>query len=362
MRGIRGITLIALIITIIILLILAGISINLVLGENSILTRVKQAKEDYSQSDAKEKLELILLNFQTKKINNEIYQEEELNKVLQENNIEVKENLVTVNGWQFEIDRSVPKIVKDLEKIQEEDKLKPIVVDEEIVSEEDKIQISIKIKNEEGTKITYFITDIETGLEVGRIENSTKLSHTFSNLKEGKKYEITVQTVNENGISTKKIPVATLINYVPILTEKNSQIIGSPKFLETGSWSYEIYKPEYAFDRNESTSACSNINGNASIGSYIGYNFLKPVKICKVVGKIRMLGYKIQYSDDLENWIDVAEGKLNSSGSGDYFSNNINKEVGTHQYWRLYVNGGQLNSDWAAMVYSLKFYGENKNN
>ena len=41
---ISGITLIALVITIVILIILAGISANLTLGENGILTKTKEAK------------------------------------------------------------------------------------------------------------------------------------------------------------------------------------------------------------------------------------------------------------------------------------------------------------------------------
>ena len=42
----KGITLIALVVTIIILIILSGVSINLVLGENGIVTIAKRAKEN----------------------------------------------------------------------------------------------------------------------------------------------------------------------------------------------------------------------------------------------------------------------------------------------------------------------------
>ena len=46
MRKERGITLVSLVVTIIILIILAGVSINLTLGENGIITIAKQAKEN----------------------------------------------------------------------------------------------------------------------------------------------------------------------------------------------------------------------------------------------------------------------------------------------------------------------------
>ena len=56
--GKRGITLIALVITIIILLILAGITLNLTLGQNGIITRAQQAGKNYMDAAEKEQDEL----------------------------------------------------------------------------------------------------------------------------------------------------------------------------------------------------------------------------------------------------------------------------------------------------------------
>ena len=44
MRNNKGITLVALVVTIVVLLILAGVSINLVLGDNGIVKRAQEAK------------------------------------------------------------------------------------------------------------------------------------------------------------------------------------------------------------------------------------------------------------------------------------------------------------------------------
>lgn len=46
LRKEKGITLVALVVTIVVLLILAGISLNLVLGQNGIITRAQQAKNN----------------------------------------------------------------------------------------------------------------------------------------------------------------------------------------------------------------------------------------------------------------------------------------------------------------------------
>ena len=49
-RKIKGITLIALIITIIVLLILAGVSISLVLNQNGVIDKSKEAKTKYQNA------------------------------------------------------------------------------------------------------------------------------------------------------------------------------------------------------------------------------------------------------------------------------------------------------------------------
>ena len=54
----RGITLIALVITIIVLLILAGVTIATLTGDNGIITRTNQAKEETEKAGAKEKVQM----------------------------------------------------------------------------------------------------------------------------------------------------------------------------------------------------------------------------------------------------------------------------------------------------------------
>ena len=60
MRSQKGITLIALVITIIVLLILAGVSIAMLTGQNGILTRANNAKEDTAVAEAVERINMEL--------------------------------------------------------------------------------------------------------------------------------------------------------------------------------------------------------------------------------------------------------------------------------------------------------------
>ena len=59
-NGNRGITLIALVITIIVLLILAGVSIAMISGENSILSNATKARRDKAIGDVKEQVLLAI--------------------------------------------------------------------------------------------------------------------------------------------------------------------------------------------------------------------------------------------------------------------------------------------------------------
>lgn len=68
LRRKKGITLIALVVTIIVLIILAGVSINLILGDNGIVTKAKKGKEDYTKSKLKEELELKIAELETNEI------------------------------------------------------------------------------------------------------------------------------------------------------------------------------------------------------------------------------------------------------------------------------------------------------
>ena len=77
MRNQNGITLIALIITIIIMLILAGVVLNVTIGENGIFKIAKYAVQKNNEESAKEKLQLLLEELRTHKYSSEDYNENE---------------------------------------------------------------------------------------------------------------------------------------------------------------------------------------------------------------------------------------------------------------------------------------------
>lgn len=60
----RGITLIALVITIIVMLILAGVSLNVLVGDNGVLTKAQDAKKEYQAAEEKEQVDMAIAGAQ----------------------------------------------------------------------------------------------------------------------------------------------------------------------------------------------------------------------------------------------------------------------------------------------------------
>ena len=71
-----GITLIALVITIIVLLILAGISISMLSGDNGLLKRAGQARDDTVVGQEKEQVELAYISAAVKKLGDDVDEED----------------------------------------------------------------------------------------------------------------------------------------------------------------------------------------------------------------------------------------------------------------------------------------------
>lgn len=112
MKKQNGITLLVLVVTIIVLIILAGVGINLILGESGIIAIAKKAKEEQNIANAKEKLEMEIADVNIDKFG-DIKPEDlividnkngiKIKKIDGTNDIEIIDNKVTayVDGYEF---------------------------------------------------------------------------------------------------------------------------------------------------------------------------------------------------------------------------------------------------------------------
>ena len=99
-NSIKGITLIALVITIIVLLILAGISINILLGDNSVVSKAQTAKEKTLVSETKEQVQMAVMNAASMEMGK--LNETSLRSELKKSFSEITDNDITGNekdGW-----------------------------------------------------------------------------------------------------------------------------------------------------------------------------------------------------------------------------------------------------------------------
>lgn len=92
----NGITLIALVITIVVLLILAGVTLNLVLDNNGIIQKSKEARSETIVADEKEKVEMAYVSAALKKLGDTVTAEE-LQEEL-DSSVGAGKTVVTTNG------------------------------------------------------------------------------------------------------------------------------------------------------------------------------------------------------------------------------------------------------------------------
>ncbi len=124
-KEMKGITIIALVITIIVLLILAGVTIRLIIGNEGLVEKAQKTGTAYSEQEAREKLEIALADLRIGKYSDSSYNSGEyIDKNLEKQEMTVIGDIVIVNDWKFEIDRSVPKIGNSLGKGTQNENIK----------------------------------------------------------------------------------------------------------------------------------------------------------------------------------------------------------------------------------------------
>lgn len=190
MKRNRGITLIALVVTIIVLIILAGVSVNLVLGQNGIITKAKEAKKNHEKEAVKEKVSLMMGEYATER--------EENNKTLNDylENQEKAGNIESIEQGEENEEGTQTIIVDDYR----------VVIDEETLEilEIEKAGPKPKITN---IKITYIDTTDGTEKEATEksVEEGTPLKITFDvSFEEG-----TIEGVNIGSFVNRKVEYTT---------------------------------------------------------------------------------------------------------------------------------------------------------
>ena len=101
----KGITLISLVITIVVLIILAGVAINMTLGENGIFTKAQEAKKMQAIASAKEQIGLEILEAQIEAIDNneELEQSQVETIVAKYGELQADGDTIILNDTEYEV-------------------------------------------------------------------------------------------------------------------------------------------------------------------------------------------------------------------------------------------------------------------
>lgn len=236
----NGITLIALVVTIVVLLILSGVAINLVLGDNGIITKAKEAKEKQEVAEIIDKLELAKVPI----------------AIDNENNLSIEDYLDYIQG-EGKIDRNLSQIERVNQDncyitidnkyeflLEHEDngnlkiiyqgkieKLVPRIINVELTNTSNSIQAKVEAKRTE--KYNFYIKEDIDEEYILMEENNKTGEKIYSGLSQNKTYYLKIEAVNDNGKA--QIEVTRTTSQIIELVEAEVESNIEPKVWTNGN-------------------------------------------------------------------------------------------------------------------------------
>ena len=209
-KQVQGITLIALVVTIIVLLILAGVAINLTVGDNGLFKRAQNAVDTYEGASEREAIEMILASSFIDNVGGKQISKEELEETLKNqfgDKINVEDNgdgsfLVTIDENQYYLGEDGELIDStNMVKISTADELKTFRddVNSGNTYEGKYVYLTNDItlnSSEEWEPIGYYSQDTESIRKVLENEKNKPFSGTF----DGKGHTINNMYINTSNI------------------------------------------------------------------------------------------------------------------------------------------------------------------
>ncbi len=203
----HGITLIALVITIILLLILAGVVINLTLGEHGILKQAQQAGEQYKISEILEKLELEKVELFARKNGQTPTVQEYVNHLINKGvitasdiqDIDVDNKNIIVEGYVFTVGKEANGNIKVTYqgKPDSTPKIASLQVTGTTINS---ISVKIIASNGDGASYKYSIKNVTAGettfTEIATLNTN---EYTFTGLPTNNNYIIQVELITSEG-------------------------------------------------------------------------------------------------------------------------------------------------------------------
>ena len=202
----RGITLIALVVTIVVLLILAGITISLVFGQNGVIKKAQDSKEETAIGEMREKLEMAKVPVYAD--GNGSYKVEDYwNRIEREGLITDKEVDKIDNGdGTYEV-TTVPGYVFEI-TVEPNEEIADNIIIGECIGKGENLKIGLRVVNKTTNSIEIEVVRAEgasdfkysikkQGEEYGEAQASEATTYTFSGLTQGGVYTIKVEATKD---------------------------------------------------------------------------------------------------------------------------------------------------------------------
>lgn len=275
----NGITLVALVITIIILLLLAGITIATLGGENGLFAKVKQSKEKYSISEAKEKLELAISTLQIEQEGKgENLKKEDLTKI-NDDEIDVRDTSnfpikVICNNYEFNIDSN---FVVSYVGIANETII-TYTTEPEGYTNKNEIKILVKIKNSKGIKTIEYPNDndkllangqTEIGLDYKVTANGTYTFKIVDNDNKETKKDIVIDKIDtvEPKEFTPSIENTTMEGFTIVANAEDGD--ATRESSKSGIEKYEFYINNVKYESDTNKYMATGLNKNTNYNVYV---------------------------------------------------------------------------------------------
>lgn len=280
MKKQNGITMVALVVTIIVLIILAGVSINMLVGDNGIITNAKEAGEKQKIAELAEKLELEKAPVAIEH-RGEVLIADYLEH-LKEEGIATDENIETINELQYYITLS-EKYVFLAEEINNRDvkitymgepgEIPPRITNLAIESTSNQISVQAEGLRLDNGEYTYFIKR-EKEEEYGEsVASNNTGTYTYEDLEQNHIYYIKVEIKTPYGTASKEATKTT--ETIVGLNDENTTFTITPNGWTNGIVKTKVdctvsgYTLQYSKDLKEWNNYTQEIESNQNETIYV---------------------------------------------------------------------------------------------
>ena len=232
----QGITLIALIVTIVVMIVVAGVTINMTIGENGIFTKAVKAKEMQEAAEVKERLELKQLDARLALGGENMTLENYLKYLVDQGMIDESDIEDTEDSNVKTIlvdDKYMYTVVKkddgtiELEYEGKAGKLLPKIKSVNTKSTTSSIEVKVDATRVDGGEYRFYIKDVTSGEDYKKKGTNKTGEYTFTGLEQNKEFKVKVEVENKNGIAEKETSIIRTVT-VAELTQADLEFTYNP--------------------------------------------------------------------------------------------------------------------------------------